>query len=601
MTEDSPEAAPRSTPLTSLTGGVGRLLRQDHIRLGVLSVVVGVAAAFAAILFREGIELFQSLFLGFRGEWVASFAAAQPWWRIMLAPAAGGVLIGLLIQYAMPGGSAKGVPDVIEASALRGGRIGVRGGLGSAVLCALSLGSGASVGREGPAVHLGATIASWLSRRIGLGRSSVRVLLGCGVASAVSASFNAPMAGAFFALEVVIGHYGLQAFAPIVVASVLGAIVSRMHFGDFPAFTVPGVVEVSVFEYPAFILLGLCSAAVAILFVRSVDWAEWATTRFAAPRFVRTGAAGLAIGLIALLVPEVLGVGYEATDLAIQAQYGFWMLVLLLVAKMAATAIALGGGFPGGVFSPALFLGAMLGGAFGIVAEMPFPQHAAGAGAYTLIGMASVAAGVLGAPISTVLMLFEMTGDYQVTIAAMVAVAVSSLVTRQALGHSFFTWQLAKRGLTIKGGHEVGILQEIKVRSLLRTDQETVGPDDDIVELRAHLLKAPQAELFVVEDRKLLGILTLADLGSAAFDLETRKGPTAREAMRADPPFLSAEDDLEAAVKLFAQIEEGLLPVVEDRRTKRLIGCLHERDAMRAYNKALIRLRAEEHGEKVAD
>ncbi|MBU0726462.1 MAG: chloride channel protein [Alphaproteobacteria bacterium] len=596
-----PDETPAASPLGRLLGAIRRLLRQDHIKLSILSVIIGVAAAIGAILFREAIEVFQLIFLGFEGDRVASLSASQPWWRILLAPTLGGVLIGLLIQYVMPGGVTRGVPDVIEASALRGGRIGVRGGLGSAVLCAMSIGSGASVGREGPAVHLGATVASWLSRRFGLGRSSVRVLLGCGVASAVSASFNAPMAGAFFALEVVIGHYGLQAFAPIVVASVLGAIVSRMHFGDFPAFVVPDAIEMSVFEYPAFILLGLCSAAVAVIFVRSVDWAEWGATRFAMPRFVRTGAAGLAIGLIALLFPEILGVGYEATDRATQAQYGFWMLVALLVAKMAATAIALGGGFPGGVFSPALFLGAMLGGAFGIVAEMPFPQHAAGAGAYTLIGMAAVSAGVLGAPISTVLMLFEMTGDYQITIAAMVAVALSSLVTRQVLGHSYFTWQLAKRGLSIKGGHEVGILQDIKVRSLLRTDQETVGPDDDILELRAHLLKAPQAELFVVQDRKLLGILTLADLGSAAFEGEVATAPTARQAMRTPPPFLSAEDDLEAAVKLFSQIEEGLLPVVEDRRSMRLIGCLHERDVMRAYNKALIRLRAEEHGEKVTD
>ncbi|MFN3462100.1 MAG: chloride channel protein, partial [Oceanibaculum sp.] len=397
---------------------------------------------------------------------------------------------------------------------------------------------------------------------------------------------------------VVIGHYGLQAFAPIVIASVIGAIISRMYFGDYPAFFIPGTAEVSALEYPAFILLGLCAAAVAIVFVRSVDWVEWGVRRFRMPKLAAIVAAGFSVGLIGLILPEVMGVGYEATESAIQAQYGFWLLVALLAAKMAATALSLGGGFPGGVFSPSLFLGAMLGGAFGIVAAMPFPQHAAGAGAYTLVGMAAVSGAVLGAPISTVLMLFEMTGDYEITIAAMVAVAVSSLATRSLLGHSYFTWQLAKRGLTIKGGHEVGVLQEIRVRRLLRRDHEVVGPEDDIVEVRNHLLKAPQAELFVVKEGRLIGILTLADLGAAAFDGKPGKAPTAGEAMRADPPFLTADDTLEAAVKLFSQVEEGLLPVVETRHGRRLVGCLHERDVMRAYNRALIKLRAEEHGER---
>ncbi|MCH2395335.1 chloride channel protein [Oceanibaculum sp.] len=575
-----------------------RFLRQDHVRLSILSVAIGVLAAFGAILFREAIQLFQSGFLGFRGESIATLLREQPWWRTLLAPTLGGLLIGLLIRYAMPGGRARGVPDVIEASALRGGRIDGGSGLLSAVLCSISIGSGASVGREGPAVHLGATTASWLSRRFRLGRSSVRTLLGCGVASAVAASFNAPMAGAFFALEVVIGHYGLQAFAPIVIASVIGAIVTRIHYGDYPAFFIPGTAEVSALEYPAFILLGLCAAAVAIIFVRSVDWGEWGVQRFRVPKLAAIVAAGFSVGLIGLILPEVMGVGYEATERAIQAQYGFWLLVALLAAKMAATALSLGGGFPGGVFSPSLFLGAMLGGAFGIVAAMPFPQHAAGTGAYTLVGMAAVSGAVLGAPISTVLMLFEMTGDYEITIAAMVAVAVSSLATRSLLGHSYFTWQLAKRGLSIKGGHEVGVLQEIRVRRLLRRDHEVVAPEDDIVEVRNHLLKAPQAELFVVKEGRLIGILTLADLGAAAFDGKPGKAPTAGEAMRADPPFLTADDTLEAAVKLFSQVEEGLLPVVETRHGRRLAGCLHERDVMRAYNRALIKLRAEEHGER---
>ncbi len=247
-----------------------RAVRSDQLLVLVLALTIGVAAAFGAIIFRYLIAVIQGLSFGTTADVLYEHAATLPSWQILLVPTAGGLMIGLFVHFFMPGRRPHGVADVIEAAALRSGRMGMRAGLGAALVSAASIGAGASVGREGPVVHLGAAISSWLARRLGLGRLLVVTLLGCGVASAVAASFNAPIAGVFFALEVVIGHYALTAFAPIVLASVTGTIVSRIQFGDFPAFIIPTHSINSALEFPAFAILGVLCAAVAVILMRSI-------------------------------------------------------------------------------------------------------------------------------------------------------------------------------------------------------------------------------------------------------------------------------------------------------------------------------------------
>lgn len=578
--------------------GLKRLLRNDQLLTSVAALVVGVAAAAGAVAFREAIGGLQWLFFGFSHELLASGARETAWWRVMLAPVAGGLLVGIITRWFMPGGRPQGVGHVIEASALRAGRMSVRQAAGAAAISAVSIGAGASVGREGPAVHLGAALASFIGRPLHLTRSQSRTLLGCGVASAVAASFNAPIAGVFFALEVVIGHYALSAFAPIVIASVTGTIVSRMWFGDFPAFRIGHTEIVSFLQFPAFALLGVASAVAAIALMRITTLVDREAARLPGPRWLHPMAAGLVVGVIALWYPEVMGVGYEATDLALKEQYGFQMLVTLAVLKIVLTALCLGAGFGGGVFSPSLFIGAMVGGAFGIVAGQPFPELSSGHGAYTMIGMGAVAGAVLGAPISTILMIFELTNDYRLTIAVMVAVVIASLITRTWHGPSFFADQLKRRGLDLQGGHDMAALRSLKVRDLMRRDHVTVSPEATLDRLRDRLRHAPLNELFVVDaDDRLVGTITLADLGEVAFDVSQDRELCADNLARRSPPVLAGSDDLQVAIRRFAEVDEGLLGVVDDVDGTRLVGCLHERDVMRAYNTALVNLRAEEHGE----
>lgn len=577
---------------------IKRSARNEQLVLNLAALFVGIGASAGAVAFREAIDLVQWLFLGFRGELIVTEALRTADWRIVLAPVLGGLVVGLFTKYFMPGGTPQGVAHVIEASALKAGRMSLRQGLGAAFISAVSLGSGASVGREGPAVHLGASIASWLGRPLHLTRAHARTLLGCGVAAAVAASFNAPIAGVFFALEVVIGHYALPAFAPIVIASVVGTIISRYWFDDQLAFLIPSYDITSFLEFPAFALLGAVSAVAAILLMKMAGIFEVKMRGLPVPRWLHPMMAGLIVGVIALWYPQILGVGYEATDSALKEVLSFELLVILGVLKIVLTALCLGAGFGGGVFSPSLFIGAMTGGAFGIVATIPFPSLSSGHGAYTLIGMGAVAAATLGAPISTILIIFELTGDYKLTIGVMVAVAIASLMTKIWHGDSFFADQLNRRGLDLHGGHDMATLRSLKVHDLMKQDQVTVDEKADLELIRDRLRQAPHNELFVVDGQeKLRGTITLAELGSIAFDKSHDREYTAIDLARRAPPILSVGDDLERATRRFAEVDEGIIAVVDDPKNRRLIGCLHERDVMRAYNNALLSQRAEEHGE----
>ncbi len=576
-----------------------RFGRNDQVVLAGLAVVIGLAAGGAAIGFRQGIDWVQWLFYGFGGERVATQAAELPWWRLLLAPTLGGLLIGVFVYLFMPDRRPQGVPDVIEANALHGGRMSLTTGLKAALVSAGSIGVGASVGREGPVVHLGASLGAWAAQRLHLGRSLSRTLLGCGVAAGIAASFNAPIAGVFFALEVVIGHYALTAFAPIVIAGVTGTIVSRAYYGDFPAFILPGEhVIASFLEFPAFALLGVVSALAAILLMRTIVFTEDAIKRTAVPRWLCPAIGGLMLGLLALSYPQVLGVGYEATDAALSELYPLWLLLLLIVFKTAATAISLGSGFGGGIVSPSLFIGAMVGGAFGVIATEAFPHLSSGYGAYTTIGMGAVAGAVLGAPISTILMIFELTSDYALTIAVMIATVIASLITRQVQGHSFFTWLLERRGIAIKGGQEVGLLRSIKVEGVMDRTYDTVAPDTPIAQVRERLQQAPWGELFVVDgEGRLTGTIIFSDLHEAAFDTCHDAEWVASSVAREHPAVLQVDDDLATAVEVFGAAGEVHLPVVADAEGGRMLGVAHEHEVMLTYHRALQQLRAEERGE----
>jgi len=555
----------------------------------VLAVLIGIISGYAAIGFYLGIAEVLELGFGVDEASLATGVSSLPVWLVVGVPVTGGLIVGQLLRF-IPGHQTKGVANVIEAAALDNGQIGLKEGIASATATVISLGSGASMGREGPVVHLGATLAAFVTRTLHLNPAVARTLLGCGVAAAVAASFNAPIAGVFFALEVVIGHYALHAFAPVVIAAIAGTLVSRAHLGDFPAFQITDYVIVSFWEFPAFFMLGVAAAMVAVVFMAGMNYAEKMQAKLAAiPYWLMPGIAGLFVGLIALVYPEVLSVGYEATSKALNGGYTLNVLLALLIAKLIATFISYGGRFGGGVFSPSLFFGAMTGGAFGLIAGSLFPDLASSPGLYAIVGMGAVASAVLGAPISTMLIVFEITGDYNVTIAVMIASAISSNVTSLFYERSFFLMQLAARGIRLEGGKATYLLKSAKVADHMSRDFFTVTENEPIEKAR-ELLVAQGGGLLIVTDSagKMLGTLGFNQLPPDIFDEDQAKDHTAGEYVREASHIVKSSDALQIAMNRMDVGGEEILPVISPVQKGVVVGLISHRHVMKEYNRALL-------------
>ena len=574
-----------------------RLSGNDQLKLTVLAAAVGAAAAYGAILFRALADLTALLLFGAGEEFMAEAARSLPAWQVVMVPCLGGLAIGLACRYVLPKPLPQGVAEVMEAAALRNGRMKLPVGLAAAGLSAFSIGIGGSVGREGPIVHLGATLAAQVSRWLRFGPSFSRTLLGCGVAAAIATAFNAPIAGVFFALELVIGHYGLGAFAPVVIASLVGTIVVRVHIGDHPAIAIDPQAIVSFWEVPGFLLLGVVAAGAAILLMGGIALVQRLHQMARVPDWLRPALGGAGLGLIALVFPEVLGVGYQATETALGAMAGqAWLLALLVIAKAAATALCHGSGFAGGMFSPSLTVGALVGGVFGSVASAVFPDLASPLLVYALLGMGAVAASVLGAPISTIIIIFEMTTSYGITFALMGTVAVASLVTHALWGRSYFHWLLAERGVSLDDSRELGILRHRRVADVLRRDVITAPATADLEELKRRF-RLSHAPIFVVgEGQALEGSIGIGDLLDAAFSGDPPAGLTAAELAQPCPVVLRGSDDLATAFSRCRVHEEEHVPVLEDGDSQRILGEVRFSDLLRAYNQALLEARAIEQG-----
>lgn len=528
-----------------------------HIRFWFLALLVGICAGLAAMLFRLAVEWIQrSLYQTGDLAMLHSHAMTLPWYWIVTLPVLGGLIVGWLMHRFTEDGRVRSVADVIEGSALNDGRVEVKAGLASAAASMVTLSSGGSSGREGPVVHLAGVIATAVSNRIKADGVTGRDLLGCAVASAVSASFNAPIAGALFALEVILRHFAVNAFAPIVIASCAGTVINRLVFGDVTEFMLGGASQLGFYvELPAFMLLGLVCGLMAIALIKAVFFAE----RIANTVMARTGLkpqlrpalAGFLLGVIALGFPHIIGVGYETTSAALTGQLGFFGAVVFAMVKVVAVAITLGGRMGGGIFSPSLMLGALTGLAFGIVATALLPQFAGSATLYALAGMGAVSAAVLGAPISTTLIVFELTGDWQTGLAVMVAVSLSTALASQLIDRSFFLSQLENRNIHLAAGPQAYLLAMVRVASLTK-EVSTTGPATE-----AACWQLIEQGIYIDGAATLENAMPIFDKGGAAF-----------------------------------------LPVVTlwgDGRPPELLGVLYQVDALRAYNRRLAATAAEEH------
>ena len=542
-----------------LRGGWQVMLRRgpSKVQFWFIALVVGIASSLAAVAFRAGIFWLQARLYGTDDvSHIHSFAAGMPWWWLVAIPVAGGFTVGVILNRFTPDDRVRSVADVIEGAALNQGRVEIRAGLASAAASLITLSSGGSSGREGPVVHLAAVVATWVSERIRAGGITGRDLLGCAVAAAVSASFNAPIAGALFALEVVLRHFAVHAFAPIAIASVAGTVVSRLVFGNVTEFTLPPEGSLTFYiELPAFLLLGLLCGAVSAILMRAVfvadDFASHLQQKWRVPAILRPAAAGLLLGLIAIRFPHIIGVGYETTAATLRADLPLHLAIIFAIVKVIAVAITMAGRMGGGIFSPSLMVGALTGLAFGLIATNLVPQYSGNGELYALAGMGAVAAAVLGAPISTAMIVFEMTGDWQAGLAVMTAVSLSTALAGRLVDRSFFLTLLEYRGIRIAAG--------------------------------------PQA--YLASTRLAAAAMRPKDTPHAASEAACRTLMAAGHA-------LTPGTTLAEALPLFDATGESFLPVVSqgaDGQEPVLLGALFEVDALKAYARALAETSAEEH------
>jgi CIC family chloride channel protein len=439
-------------------------------------------------------------------------------------------------------------------------------------------------------------LGAWLSERLGLNRLQSRTLLACGVAAATGSLFNAPVAGAVFAIKVIVGNLSLKAGAPIFVAAVTGTAIGRFYFGSAPAFSVPAQELISLWEFPAFALLGLVSAVIAIGFMRSIFFVENTVGKSRLPVWLQPVCGGLLIGAIAVFLPQILGVGYLATDAALRAEFGLQLLLFLIVAKIAAVAISIGFGFGGGVVSPSLFLGAMVGGAYGIIAGAIVPDLFSGVPAYALIGAAAMAGAVVGAPLTAIFIIFELTGSSALTVAVMVSTAVASVATHQLYARSYFYRLLANRGINLAGGHDQALLRNLRVAKVMRWRYATIEPAGDIQLVHTRIHESPDGEVYVVDDNNVVGaVIDYADVDNALMNREDSVPLDAAAIGQPLVDVLLPTDNLETAQEKIAATGRSTLPVVRDRVSMDLCGVLGELDIARAYNRALLQVRADEH------
>ncbi len=565
------------------------LISAEHTIMSALAVVVGIAGGLAAVAFRHLINWVQTVAYGTDANLI-EILPSMHWGAKVWIPAAGGLIVGPLVYFWAREAKGHGVPEVMEAVALKGGVIRKRIVVVKSLASAICIGTGGAVGREGPIVQIGSAIGSTIGQISKVSADRMRTLVGCGAAAGIAATFNAPIAGAMFSLELILADFGLATFSPIVISAVVATAISRHFLGDFPAFIVPAYELVSAWEFPLYVMLGILCALVAVLFVRVLYKTEDLFDAFRFPEYLKAIIGGLIIGVAALWFPHILGVGYGTIDLSLTQKLTWYTLMALVFLKIAATAVTIGSGGSGGIFAPSLFIGAMLGGFFGIAVNALFPDITASPGAYGIVGMGAVVAATTHGPLTAILMLFEMTGDYKIILPLMITCIISALAAGQLYRESIYTLKLIRRGVDIRAGREVNVLKSMSVREVMNTNVETIYEGAPLGVFSRTIAKSKYNSFPVVNiEKQLVGIISFADYRDAVFDEDLKDLVIAKDLATAEVQTIVSDANLYEALEAISYKDYAVLPVVSHEDDRHLLGVISRRDILGAYDKAVLK------------
>ena len=594
------------------------LAPREGLVLLVMAIVVGVATGLAAVFFIRLITYIQIFFYG-GGE--AIFPALGRLW-IILIPVIGGLLVGPIIAKFAVEAKGHGVPEVMQALILHGGRIRPRVALAKIIASALCIGTGGSAGREGPIVQVGSALGSSIGQWLHLSDDRIKNLVACGAAAGIAATFNAPIAGVVFAIEVLLSELQVAVFGNVVVSAVAASIISRILLGARPAFEIPTYVMHSFWEILLYVFLGLLAALVGNLFIRMLYYTEDVFERLAIPLWLKPATGALLLGILAYCYPylgtisyissadmtlglplvenypHIFGSGFAFLEEVLQGRAPFFLIFLLIFLKPLATSFTLGSGNSGGVFAPSLFTGAMLGGSFGYLAMHLFPGLSIEIGAYALVGMAAVFSAAARAPLTSMLIVFEMSNDYRLILPLMAAGMVASTFAQWLQPESIYTLKLSKRGIRFEQGRDMDIMQTVQVDEVMNQAPITMQDEASVADLFAAFHETHLGGFPVLNGKnELYGMVTLQDMERTIQNMERtlhRKDVTLRDlkvwdVASPDPVTVFPDEPIWSAIRKMAPRDLARLPVVARSNPKQFVGLISRSDILRAYNVGLMR------------
>ena len=557
----------------------------------VIAIVIGVLAGFSAIGIRAMIKFFSDLSFPGSGNLLQNIMDT-PWFWILIIPIIGGIIVGPIIYYLAPEAKGHGVPEVMQAILLKGGQIRGRVAFVKAVASAISIGTGGSVGREGPIIQIGSSLGSVVGQFLRVSTKRLKTLVGCGAAAGIAAAFNAPIAGALFAVEIVLMDFAVAQFSPIVISSVMATVISHTFEGNFAAFIVPKYQLASPVEIGFYFILGAASGLVAYLFIKTLYYCEEIfDNRIKIHESFKPALGGLGIGVIALAFPQVMGVGYDSINIALYGKMIWYVALILIFMKILATSLTLGSGGSGGIFAPSLFMGAMLGYFFGTFVHSYFPDITASPGAYALVAMGGLVAGTTRAPITAIIIVFELTNDYHIILPLMITCIMSMIISSKLSRESIYTLKLVLRNIGLKEGMETNIMESIYVKDVYRKEFESILITDNFSQIVNRIIRGKEADFPVVDSEgHVSGMISIHDIKDFLYERESLQNLLiAGDIFNPEFETISPDDNCQNALDKLRKYSFDGLPVVADNNSRKIIGVIWRKDIQDAYDREIER------------
>ncbi len=555
---------------------------RENLTIVFIASLIGILAGLGAYVLKISIKLVHKLFWG-NTESFLNVKEHFSFLYIIIVPAIGGLIVGIIMKYLGKEVKGHGMASVIESIFFKGGFIRKRVGALKIITAAFTIGTGGSVGKEDPVIQIGSSIGSFIGQIFHMSEKKLRTLVACGAAAGLAAAFNAPMAGAMFSVEIILGDFGISGFMPIIVASVMGVTTSHFIEGDFSEFILPHYQFNNPVELVNYFILGIFAGILGVLFIKTLYATEKWWQNLKTPEFLKPAIGGLIVGLSGFLVPNIFGQGFDSIGLSLNDKIGLELLLIIILLKIFATSVTIGSGGVGGVFVPSMYIGAMAGLLTGKLSHLFFPNIVVYPGVYAIAGMGAGIAAATHAPITAILLIFELTKDYNIILPLMFATIISSTISSSIFDYSIYTLGLKLKGIILKDGHDVNLLSSINVEAIISKDYIKIYKGTSLTKIMDMVFKKGGQFFHVVDqDGRYIGSFSLNQLKDILLEQETLSSLIVAEDIAYPLKTVSENDNLEKVMDIFGSTEEDELPVID--KDGKIKGIVLRRNLIKVYN-----------------